>query len=73
MNDTVVICSRCIYDSQIPNISFDDNGICNYCRQIDELELQYLTGKPEGEKLLKKIIEDIKIAGKKRNMIASLE
>lgn len=25
------ICSRCVMDSNVPNISFDVNGICNYC------------------------------------------
>jgi hypothetical protein len=38
------ICTRCIYDETVPNISFDGEGVCNYCRQIDGLEQEYPTG-----------------------------
>ena len=48
------ICSRCIYDSNVPGISFDKEGVCNYCRMIDDLKRQYKTGSPEGEKELQK-------------------
>lgn len=44
------ICSRCIYDESLPSITFDENGICNYCHMIDSLIEEYQTGKPEGEK-----------------------
>lgn len=60
------ICSRCIYDENVPGISFDEAGVCNYCNQIDQLELQYQTGKPEGEKKLQQIIELIKKEGKNK-------
>ncbi len=29
------ICSKCILTSQIPNISFDENNICNFCKEYD--------------------------------------
>lgn len=58
------ICTKCIYDDNVPNISFDDKGVCNYCHQVDSLILQYSTGMPEGEKQLMDIIEEIKKAGK---------
>src|SRR5439155_20478425 len=57
-------CSRCIYDETIPAIFFDDKGICNYCRMIDQLEEEYKTGTREGEALLLGIIEKIKQDGK---------
>jgi len=57
------ICSRCIYDESVPNISFDDEGVCNYCHQIDSLEAEYPTGS-EGQARLDKMIEEIKAAGK---------
>lgn len=31
-------CSRCVFDDEIPEISFDDNGACNYCHQFDARE-----------------------------------
>ena len=57
------ICSRCIYDTTIPNISFDIDGISNYCAQIDNLNLQYSPGRL-GEQVLMKMIENIKAEGK---------
>lgn len=40
-----MVCSRCIYDDKIPYITFDENGVCNYCHQHDELNKTY----PRGE------------------------
>lgn len=28
----VMSCSKCIFPSSFPNIEFDENGLCNYCR-----------------------------------------
>lgn len=59
-----VICSRCVYDSNVAGISFDAEGVCNYCRQIEALEDQYQTGKPGGQAALDAIIQEIKRSGK---------
>lgn len=58
------ICSRCIYDERVSGIVFDDEGVCNYCKQIDNLQVQYGTGTEVGERKLAVIIEEIKAAGK---------
>lgn len=58
------ICSRCIYDENINNITFDEEGICNFCHQVENLKRLYHTGQPEGEAAFFKIIEAIKKAGK---------
>jgi N-acetyl sugar amidotransferase len=58
-----LICTRCIYDDSIPNISFDGEGVCNYCRQIDALEAEYPTGR-EGEAKLQKLVDEMKAAGR---------
>ena len=53
-------CTRCIYDDvHIPYITFDAEGVCNYCRQADQLEREYPTG-PEGEKIIRAMVERIK-------------
>lgn len=57
------ICSRCIYDETVPNISFDHESVCNYCKQIDSLEAEYPTG-AEGDARLMKMVEEMKVAGK---------
>lgn len=61
---TYRICSRCIYDSNTPGISFNTQGVCNYCLQVDQLSASYQTGTQVGEERLFSIIEDIKKAGK---------
>lgn len=60
------ICSCCIYDSAVPGISFDAEGVCNYCRQVEALERDYGTGQPAGEERLARIIEEIKAAGRRK-------
>ncbi|GAA0880915.1 N-acetyl sugar amidotransferase [Algoriphagus jejuensis] len=58
------ICSRCIYDDRTPSISFDSEGVCNYCRQVEKLTETYKTGLPEGEKMLLDILSEVKAEGK---------
>ena len=62
----VQICARCIYDSRVPNITFDAQGVCNYCHQVDRLKQQYGTGSPVGQASLDGIFENIKRAGHRR-------
>ncbi|MBI2287958.1 MAG: N-acetyl sugar amidotransferase [Chloroflexi bacterium] len=60
MNDQQ-ICSRCIYDTSIPDIRFDEKGICNFCHVHDTLDKRFPlddTGKRELEKLISKIKEE---------------
>ena len=57
------ICSRCIYDERVPSIYFDDEGICNYCRQVESLTVQYGTGQTKGDVLFEAILNDIKRSG----------
>ncbi len=56
------ICTRCIYDTKVPNISFDKKGVCNYCSQIEELEEQFPNG-DEGELELQRIVDEMKAKG----------
>ncbi|MCG6533119.1 MAG: N-acetyl sugar amidotransferase [Syntrophales bacterium LBB04] len=62
----MIICQRCIYDERVSGISFDDEGICNYCRQVESLEAQYGTGQPSGEAMLSRIIKEIKSQSKNK-------
>lgn len=59
----VRVCTRCIYDERTASISFDAQGVCNYCRQIDRLTVEYGTGTGAGKKKLDDIIEEIKKNG----------
>jgi N-acetyl sugar amidotransferase len=57
------ICSRCIYDETTASITFDQDGVCNYCRQIERLTEEYGTGGPIGQAKLDAIIDEVKRAG----------
>ncbi len=56
-------CTRCIYDETVSQIQFDEQGVCNYCKLHDEMDVQYPLG-AEGKKRLEKMITDIKDAGR---------
>jgi len=57
------VCVRCVMDDSAKGIIFDIDGICNFCKIHDELELQYSLGE-NSTKELNKIIEKIKKDGK---------
>jgi N-acetyl sugar amidotransferase len=57
-------CSRCLYaENNVPSITFREDGVCNYCDAIEDLEKQYPTG-VEGKRRLEDCISEIKEAGK---------
>lgn len=62
--DNIQMCSKCIYDANISGISFNKDGVCNYCIQVEELKQQYGTGDARGIKALNDIIVFIKRSGK---------
>lgn len=66
MKQEVQVCSKCIYDNRLPLISFDSEGVCNYCRQIESLDKEYGITNGEGEKKFQSIIETIKTEGKNK-------
>ncbi|UCD17686.1 MAG: N-acetyl sugar amidotransferase [Candidatus Zixiibacteriota bacterium] len=60
------VCKRCIYDESIPKISFDEEGICSYCRLHEQMDREYPTGE-EGRKILNTIVEKMKLQGRKKS------
>lgn len=56
-------CKRCIYNSDIPKISFNAEGICNYCEQYDSMNAQYPTG-IAGKKIIEEYVAQMKKDGK---------
>lgn len=56
-------CSRCLYDETVPNIRFDENGVCNYCYIHDQLNREYPTGE-EGKRRLDAIADEIRRHGR---------
>lgn len=57
------ICNRCVMDDSAIGISFDKDGVCNFCKIHDELEMQYAFG-AKSSRDLNGILEKIKKDGK---------
>ena len=66
INSNIKICSKCIYDEKVSYITFDDNGVCNYCHQLEKLKDDYGTGSQKGESKFLELVEEIKKAGKNK-------
>lgn len=64
--NNIKVCKKCIYDERVPSISFDSDGVCNYCHQLEKLKDEYGTGSEEGENKFKDIVEQIKKDGKNK-------
>lgn len=58
------ICTRCIMDTSDPEISFDQNGICNNCKKGESLMKINLHKGEEGKIKLASIVDRIKKNGK---------
>ena len=59
-NKDYQICTRCVMDTTDPEISFDENGVCNHCREFDEVTSKRWFPNDEGAKKLEVIYEKMK-------------
>ena len=66
INKNINYCATCLYDETYPNIKFNNDNICNYCDQIEELKKTYGTGNEKGIAKFKSIVTEIK-KNKKKN------
>lgn len=57
-------CSRCVMDTSDPNITFDEHGVCNRCRDYDARIAPWWNHGKGHEAELSRIISDIKKSGK---------
>lgn len=58
------ICERCIMDTSDPEITFDESGICNHCKNyFHRVANEIVTGEA-GERRLAMTVEAIKASGK---------
>lgn len=64
ISEGVQICTRCIFDSTLYGISFDHDGVCNYCRMVESLADQYGTGQEKGKNEFDRIVSEIKKSGR---------
>lgn len=59
------VCSRGIWDTSLPGITFDKEGVSNYAELQDSLEEAYPRGK-EGKKKWEELVSNIKKKGKSK-------
>lgn len=59
-------CSRCVMDTTDPDIFFDQQGICNHCKDYESLMLRlpFCLAEPQRKQELYKLVDKIKISGK---------
>jgi N-acetyl sugar amidotransferase len=57
------VCTRCVVDSGVPGVTFDKDGVCNYCKLHDVLEKEWPVGKA-GQGILDDLVKKIKARGK---------
>lgn len=58
------ICKNCIMDTTDSDITFDEEGVCNYCKEFDKLIGNEWFPNEEGRIRLQKILEKIKESGR---------
>jgi len=61
--EKIKICSRCVSDTTMPDIYFDENGICNFCRLHDRFIQMHPLGE-EGKSRIDSLVTQIKEDGK---------
>lgn len=58
------ICKNCIMDTSDPEITFDENGVCNYCRSYEERKKIFTVKEEDKPRHLQAIIDFCKKKGK---------
>ncbi|HAP68769.1 MAG TPA: hypothetical protein DCR04_03440 [Flavobacteriales bacterium] len=56
-------CTRCVQDTSVPGISFDKNGVCNFCHLHDSMCRMFPNGK-QGKRILNKQFSKVRRQGK---------
>lgn len=64
MTAELQICTRCVMDTTDPEITFDDNGVCSYCDEFDNVTVKNWFPNEQGRKKLEQSYERIKKEGK---------
>ena len=60
-------CTRCLYGEDVPQISFNEKGVCNFCETHDRLSEEYPAGEA-GWKKMKEIAEQIRRENRKNKI-----
>lgn len=61
------ICTRCVMDTTDPEITFDDQGVCNHCHDFEQVTKPNWFPNEEGNQKLQQIFQKIKTFGQGRS------
>jgi N-acetyl sugar amidotransferase len=60
------LCQRCVLDETVPEISFDERGVCNFCHLHDALAAAFPQG-TVGSDYLRRVCDEAKLVGRGKN------
>jgi N-acetyl sugar amidotransferase len=63
----VNICSKCVMDTSVPDIYFDENGVCNFCTDYDHRITKDLYTGDEARNRLESLVKKIKKRGERND------
>lgn len=58
------VCTRCVMDTSVPDIEFDGNGVCQYCRGYEQRHSTEMPSAGERAAALDRIVSRIKDEGR---------
>lgn len=65
MTESVQVCTRCIMDTTAADITFDADGVCNYCTDFYERKYHIVAGDPaQREQRLHDLVARVKAQGR---------
>jgi len=62
-DETYQVCTRCVMDRMDSDTEFDEQGICNHCRNYEKIVQRVLLPKAERPAALQRIVEMVKAQG----------
>lgn len=61
------ICKKCVMDTTLIEVTFDKDGVCNFCRSFEESKKAALLPVEESKKRLRALIQKIKSDGRDKD------
>ena len=65
-NKEIKVCKHCVMNTSDPNLTFDENGICDRCREYEEKVLPWWNHGMGHEEELERLISEIKKSGESK-------
>jgi N-acetyl sugar amidotransferase len=60
------VCTKCVMDTTDPDITFDENGVCNHCHEYDAAIKKHVITGEEGRLRLEEVVSHIRREGRNK-------